>query len=1446
MKSLRKIFALLLCLSLCLKFAPSIHADSERSFQNNSEEVIIDHNTSGLFSPRTGGVSSSFLNECSSSYKSGPYYSKLANLSLSGNPASDLILVAYSQIGYHEGTSWDEISGTYNGCSDYTEYNRWYPVQAQWWCNLFVSWCFRAAGIGDDIAPKNPFYLSQWRSRGAGVFSWGDYKNGFITPQPGDIIIYGPDSSDVDGSSLEDSYQHIGIVYSYQNGTFFNIEGNYSDAVTFVDHTPDYYSGWSGTGFIHAIVRPNYGPITYLDKCNVYPTNITVKTNVNVNLKSLPCSQDTDPNSTTLTQIPSGKSFTVTELYRNDYDHYDKCWYKVSYDGKEGYIYSGHTVVTEYGDNTVSVSGGTSAPTTLPENQGYFATWLINSNHLWIDTVRGYIFDRNTGAVIPGYPSEKTGIRAMSYQLGSENRNEPVDAGLHFSTLSPGDYFCIIEVTTHCYYGASDGSLQTKATDYHPIDFSFKKEGSANLSSGAGRPIPDGTYIIASYADPQYYIDIEGSGYPAENGANVGLWGPRDGTLPEYDTWTVTYINDGNGFYFITQPNTEMALSACGSTTKSGDNIAVYPFRQLDAQKWSIVQNENGSYSIRAKCSGNCIDISGKISETCNIQQWEANYGVYQQWIFIPNGDLESYTVSYNANGGTDAPANQVKLYNIDLILSSDQPKRADTSAESFIVTLDANDGSGSSTSLTAERTTKYTFKNWKANDSDRSYGAGDIYKTNAPVTLNAQWDSSTETAAVILPAPTRDGYVFRGWATTSTAPNPQYGAGDSFIPDGDVTLYAVWEEGTLTDWSETRPEGVDESLIESKTQYRYRVKETASGTEPAMDGWTPEGSEQIWGEYGPWSDWDTDAVSASDDCQVETAALYRYYYYLCPHCGRHEPLTGWSDCGLYELSDDDWHETWSTIPYSACSYGTFSYTTAKYYTTSLGDGQEWCFSSGNLYDTAIGTYDTTSDDIIIKQGYRYRTRTLETQYTFYRWTDWSSWSDVEAIAGDAHEVETRTLYRYIAKDHTVTYDANGGTGAPDPQIKVHGEALTLSDTIPNRDGYVFLGWAADQTATEAEYQPSDSFTTDADTTLYAVWEYDVVASGVWGDLDWVIGRDGTLTISGSGPMDTGAYLGSDNWTDHKNLFTKVVIQEGVTSVGDLAFTMGFNITQVSLPDSLTRIGAGAFLSCKNLTEIVIPEHVTSIDQGAFGSSGLTKVVIPASVVSIGEQAFLDNILDSVTFEGHAPEIGENAFKNVEATVYFPADDVSWSESMRQNYKGTLSWVAYTADGHRYGAPDWSWANDYESASATFTYLDNNSTQTLTETVTSTQIEPSCTVDGDLVYTASVTFNGQNYTDRRSVAQPDFVLPDALTEIGEEAFANCAFTYVKLSENTDTIGKNAFANCRNLKYIYIPVKNATIDSNAFYGVAGLTVLGVSGGNVERFASGKGFDFIAVS
>jgi len=71
----------------------------------------------------------------------------------------------------------------------------------------------------------------------------------------------------------------------------------------------------------------------------------------------------------------------------------------------------------------------------------------------------------------------------------------------------------------------------------------------------------------------------------------------------------------------------------------------------------------------------------------------------------------------------------------------------------------------------------------------------------------------------------------------------------------------------------------------------------------------------------------------------------------------------------------------------------------------------------------------------------------------------------------------------------TVTYNANAGSGAPGSQTKILGQPLTLSTTVPSRTGYTFLGWAPTSNVTEAVYAPGDTFESDADTTLYAVWE---------------------------------------------------------------------------------------------------------------------------------------------------------------------------------------------------------------------------------------------------------------------------------------------------------------------------------------------------------------------
>lgn len=77
----------------------------------------------------------------------------------------------------------------------------------------------------------------------------------------------------------------------------------------------------------------------------------------------------------------------------------------------------------------------------------------------------------------------------------------------------------------------------------------------------------------------------------------------------------------------------------------------------------------------------------------------------------------------------------------------------------------------------------------------------------------------------------------------------------------------------------------------------------------------------------------------------------------------------------------------------------------------------------------------------------------------------------------------------------TITYNANGGTGEPASQTKTNGKALTLSSTKPTRQGYTFLGWATSSGASSAQYNPGSSFTTDANTTLYAVWRKDEAIS---------------------------------------------------------------------------------------------------------------------------------------------------------------------------------------------------------------------------------------------------------------------------------------------------------------------------------------------------------------
>lgn len=151
-------------------------------------------------------------------------------------------------------------------------------------------------------------------------------------------------------------------------------------------------------------------------------------------------------------------------------------------------------------------------------------------------------------------------------------------------------------------------------------------------------------------------------------------------------------------------------------------------------------------------------------------------------------------------------------------------------------------------------------------------------------------------------------------------------------------------------------------------------------------------------------------SASASDTCQVESTAFYRYYYFLCHGCGDHNPCSSACGCGS---ASNTWYETWEPISCASSSSSAVPYSSIKRQTTSLSDGQLWYFSSGNVNDTAIGTKDSNGADEVIEKRYRFRTRTLE-DVTSY--SNWSEWGDKKHQETDESEVETVVQYRFKSK----------------------------------------------------------------------------------------------------------------------------------------------------------------------------------------------------------------------------------------------------------------------------------------------------------------------------------------------------------------------------------------------------------------------------------------------
>ena len=209
----------------------------------------------------------------------------------------------------------------------------------------------------------------------------------------------------------------------------------------------------------------------------------------------------------------------------------------------------------------------------------------------------------------------------------------------------------------------------------------------------------------------------------------------------------------------------------------------------------------NSSYNINGKSGTNTITSGTKtITKTKSSQKisfsvsfafeltWSGTYaGTKTASSSINVPAITSYTIKYNANGGSGAPTSQTKWHGTGLTLSTVKPTR-----------------------------TGYTFKGWATSSSGSVvYAAGATYSSNTSATLYAVWEAitytikynanggtgapsnQTKTYGVNLTLsstkPTRKNYTFKGWGTSASSTTVAYLPATSYTKNAAITLYAIW-----------------------------------------------------------------------------------------------------------------------------------------------------------------------------------------------------------------------------------------------------------------------------------------------------------------------------------------------------------------------------------------------------------------------------------------------------------------------------------------------------------------------------------------------------------------------------------------------------------------------------------------------------------------------------
>ncbi len=331
------------------------------------------------------------------------------------------------------------------------------------------------------------------------------------------------------------------------------------------------------------------------------------------------------------------------------------------------------------------------------------------------------------------------------------------------------------------------------------------------------------------------------------------------------------------------------------------------------------------------------------------------------------------------------------------------------------------------------------------------------------------------------------------------------------------------------------------------------------------------------------------------------------------------------------------------------------------------------------------------------------------------------------------------------------------------------------------------------------------------------------VASGKCGvNITWSLDSEGALTLSGTGAMYDYSFVDSNYppWNLKRGEIKKLVLSEGITTIGNYAFYAFENLTTVDLPDSLKAIGDYSFVNCDDLQAVTFPEALARIGDVAFWDcDGIESIKITENVTEIGVRAFGDcSALNTISVKRANPVYssltGVLFNKNRTEIIHYPSDRQGDTYKVPASVTSVGPYSFFSANHLKEIVIPEGVTNIGKQAFYASVVLENVD---LPDTLTSIGESAFMGCNGleSVTLPKGVTQLG-DYLFYHCVSLAQVTFPNGMTAVTDGMFGSCfSLTQIQIPEGVTIIGKSAFDACTNLVSVSIPETVTVIDDRAF-------------------------------